>query len=86
MHAATSWAKILSGQVSLRCGRCWDDMNTAEGSEEHNDQYGSDTSAKDAQELMEKLRSAPAEQMVTEAFFMLLNGAQVKLWGETPGC
>jgi hypothetical protein len=54
-------------------------MNTAEGSEEHNDQYGSDASAKGAQELMEKLRSAPAEQIVTEAFFMLLNGAQVKL-------
>jgi hypothetical protein len=55
------------------------DMDTAEGSEERKDQYGSDASAKDAQELVEKLRSAPAEQMVTEAFFMLLNGAQVKL-------
>jgi hypothetical protein len=55
------------------------DMDTAEGSEERKDQYGADASAKDAQELVEKLRSAPAEQMVTEAFFMLLNGAQVKL-------
>jgi hypothetical protein len=54
-------------------------MNTAEGSEERKDHYGSEASAKDAQELVEKLRSAPAEQMVTEAFFMLLNGAQVKL-------
>ena len=54
-------------------------MGTDEVSEEHNDHYGSDASAKDAQELVEKLRSAPAEQMVTEAFFMLLNGAQVKL-------
>jgi hypothetical protein len=54
-------------------------MTTAEGSEEQNDQYGSDASAKDAQELVEKLRSAPAEQIVTEAFFMLLNGAQAKL-------
>ena len=54
-------------------------MSTDEVSEERNDSYSSDAPAKDAQELVEKLRSAPAEQMVTEAFFMLLNGAQVKL-------
>lgn len=54
-------------------------MSTEEVSEKRNDQYGSDASAKDAQQLVEKLRSAPADQMVTEAFFMLLNGAQVKL-------
>jgi hypothetical protein len=55
------------------------EMSTEEVSEKRNDQYGSDASAKDAQQLVEKLRSAPADQMVTEAFFMLLNGAQVKL-------
>jgi hypothetical protein len=29
--------------------------------------------------MVEQLRSAPAEQIVAEAFFLLLNGAQVKL-------
>jgi hypothetical protein len=55
------------------------DVNTSEGSEERKDQQDSDTSAEHARELVEKLRSAPAEQIVAEAFFMLLNGAQVKL-------
>jgi hypothetical protein len=56
------------------------DVNTSKGSEEERkEQHRSDTSAKDARELVEQLRSAPAEQIVAEAFFMLLNGAQVKL-------
>jgi hypothetical protein len=55
-------------------------VNTSKGSEEERkEQHSSDTSAKDAQELVEQLRSAPAEQIVAEAFFMLLNSAQVKL-------
>jgi len=55
------------------------DVNSGDSSEERNEQLRSDASAKDAQELMEQLRSAPAEQIVAEAFFLLLNGAQVKL-------
>jgi hypothetical protein len=55
-------------------------VNTSKGSEEEGkERHRSDTSAKDARELVEQLRSAPAEQIVAEAFFMLLNGAQVKL-------
>jgi hypothetical protein len=53
-------------------------VNTSESSEEQ-ERRRSDTSTKDARELIEQLRSAPAEQIVAEAFFMLLNGAQVKL-------
>jgi hypothetical protein len=54
--------------------------NTSKDSdEERKEQHRSDTSAKDARELVDQLRSAPAEQIVAEAFFMLLNGAQVKL-------
>ncbi len=55
------------------------DVNTGESSEERSEQDRSDASARDAQELVEQLRSAPAEQIVAEAFFLLLNGAQVKL-------
>jgi hypothetical protein len=55
------------------------DVNTGESSEEREERPGSETSAEDVRELIEQLRSAPAEQIVAEAFFMLLNGAQVKL-------
>jgi hypothetical protein len=55
------------------------DVDPSESSEERTERPGSDTSEKDARELIEQLRSAPAEQIVAEAFFMLLNGAQVKL-------
>ena len=55
-------------------------MNTGMNSEEErNEQQRSDTSAQGARELVEQLRSSPAEQIVAEAFFLLLNGAQVKL-------
>jgi hypothetical protein len=59
-------------------------VNTSESSEERKEQP--DTSAKDAQELVEQLRSAPAEQIVAEAFFLLLNGAQVKLGRRDARC
>jgi hypothetical protein len=55
-------------------------VNTSKSSEEERrEQPRSDTSAQDARELVEQLRSGPVEQIVAEAFFMLLNGAQVKL-------
>src|SRR3954454_5042526 len=38
-----------------------------------------DASANDARELVERLRSAPAEEIVTDRFSTLLNTAQVKL-------
>jgi hypothetical protein len=47
-------------------------MGTAEEPEQ-------DAQKQDAQEYVAKLRSAPAEQLVTEVLFTLLNTAQVKL-------
>ena len=38
-----------------------------------------DTSEHEARELMERLRSAPAEEIVTDVFSTLLSAAQVKL-------
>ena len=38
-----------------------------------------DTSESDARELVERLRSAPAEEIITELFSTLLSTAQVKL-------
>ena len=38
-----------------------------------------DTSERDARELMDRLRSAPAEEIVTDVFSTLLSAAQVKL-------
>jgi hypothetical protein len=55
------------------------DMNSSETSDGRERQPHADTSAKDGRKLVEELRSAPAEQIVAEAFFLLLNGAQVKL-------
>jgi hypothetical protein len=55
-------------------------VNTGKSSEEErNEQHRADSSAQDARELVEQLRSGPAEQIVAEAFFLLLNSAQVKL-------
>jgi hypothetical protein len=38
-----------------------------------------DTSENDARELVERLRSAPAEEIITDLFSTLLSAAQVKL-------
>ena len=38
-----------------------------------------DTSEKDARELVERLRSAPAEEIIADLFSTLLSAAQVKL-------
>ena len=54
-------------------------METATSPEGHPEQDQSGASAKDAREFVERLRSAPAEEIVAEAFFMLLNAAQIKL-------
>jgi hypothetical protein len=40
---------------------------------------GAGTSEQDARELVERLRSAPAEEILTEVFSTLLSTAQVKL-------
>jgi hypothetical protein len=40
---------------------------------------GADTSERDARELMDRLRSAPAEEIITDVFSTLLSAAQVKL-------
>jgi hypothetical protein len=55
------------------------DVSTGANPEEHEEQDRSGTSANDAREFVERLRSAPAEEIVAEAFFMLLNAAQIKL-------
>jgi len=54
-------------------------MNT-ETTHGDNLQPGSaDTSENDARELVERLRSAPAEEIITDLFSTLLSAAQVKL-------
>jgi hypothetical protein len=56
------------------------DVNTTASPEGHQEQDRSGTSpANNASEFVERLRSAPAEEIVAEAFFMLLNAAQIKL-------
>jgi hypothetical protein len=49
------------------------------GPEEPQQQHQSRPTADDASEIVKQLRSAPAEEIVAEAFFMLLNAAQIKL-------
>ena len=54
-------------------------MNT-ETTHGDNQQPGSaDTTENDARELVERLRSAPAEEIITDLFSTLLSAAQVKL-------
>src|SRR5215207_6495087 len=56
------------------------DVNTTASPEGHQEQDRSgNSSANNASEFVERLRSAPAEEIVAEAFFMLLNAAQIKL-------
>ena len=54
-------------------------MSTAVGPEGEHEHDRSQTSAQDAHKLAEQLRSAPVHEIAAEAFFMLLNGAQIKL-------
>ena len=43
-------------------------------------------SAEDARDYAGRLRSHPVGQVLGDFLFSLLNAAQVKLAGETPGC
>jgi hypothetical protein len=52
---------------------------TATSPEEPQKQDQSRPAADDATEIVKQLRSAPVEEIVAEAFFMLLNAAQIKL-------
>jgi hypothetical protein len=52
---------------------------TATSSEEPQKHDQSRPAADDAAEIVKQLRSAPADEIVAEAFFMLLNAAQIKL-------
>jgi hypothetical protein len=52
---------------------------TATTPEEPQKQDQSRPPAADATEIVKQLRSAPVEEIVAEAFFMLLNAAQIKL-------
>jgi hypothetical protein len=54
-------------------------VNTTTSPEGHQHQDRSRSSAIDAREIVEQLRSAPAEEIVAEAFLVLLNAAQIKL-------
>jgi hypothetical protein len=54
-------------------------VSTAVGPEGQHERDQSQTSAQDARKFAEQLRSAPVHEIVAEAFFMLLNGAQIKL-------
>ena len=42
--------------------------------------------AQDAAGYVQRLRSLPAEQVIGDVVFTLLDAAQAKLGGETPGC
>lgn len=53
-------------------------MATGASAEGRHEQDRSGASA-DAREVVEQLRSAPAEQVIAEAFLVLLNAAQIKL-------
>ena len=53
---------------------------STEATQGDNQQPGrADTSESDARELVERLRSAPAEEIITDLFSTLLSTAQVKL-------
>jgi hypothetical protein len=52
---------------------------TTTGPEEPQRQDKARPAADDASEIVKQLRSAPAEEIVAEAFLMLLNAAQIKL-------
>jgi hypothetical protein len=54
-------------------------MSTRTGGDAGKQHEGSGQSEKDARELVERLRSAPAEEIFTELFSTLLSTAQVKL-------
>ena len=54
-------------------------MNTDVTTGEGQPSGGADTSEHDARELVERLRSAPAEEIITDVFSTLLSTAQVKL-------
>jgi len=43
-------------------------------------------SADDAREYVRRMRSLPVDQVIGDVLLSLLNAAQVKLGGETPGC
>ena len=54
-------------------------VSTAVGPEGQHEHDRSQTSAQDAHKLAEQLRNAPVHEIAAEAFFVLLNGAQIKL-------
>jgi hypothetical protein len=54
-------------------------MATGASAQGHHEQDRSGTWAGDAREVVEQLRSAPAEEVIAEAFLVLLNAAQIKL-------
>ena len=54
-------------------------MDIGAGGEGHHQQDRSGTSAGDAGAFVEQLRSAPAEEVIAEAFLLLLNASQIKL-------
>jgi hypothetical protein len=54
-------------------------MSTETASDDSQPPGRAGTAEPDAQELVERLRAAPAEEMVTELFSTLLSTAQVKL-------
>jgi hypothetical protein len=55
------------------------DVSTPTSPEQHEQQDRDRTAERDVREYVKQLRSAPAEEIVAEAFFMLLNAAQIKL-------
>ena len=55
------------------------DVSTATGPEGGHQQGPGGISNEEARELVQELRSAPAEQVVTEVIFTVLNAAHVKL-------
>jgi hypothetical protein len=54
-------------------------MNTTANPEGHKQQDWPGSSAKDTGKIVQQLREAPAEEIVAEAFVMLVNAAQIKL-------
>jgi hypothetical protein len=54
-------------------------MATGAGAEGHHEQDRPGTWTGDAREVVEQLRSAPSEDVIAEAFLVLLNAAQIKL-------